>query len=83
MTRTLASLAACAAVAVPLAAHAATSDTDYCNALSARYREYVGANRASGDVPEAIAGCATNPTSSIPVLERALKDHKVDLPKRD
>ncbi len=72
-----------ASIVLSFAAYAQMSDTDYCNALSATYRKVVGSssNTAAG-VPEAMAGCATNPQASIPTLEKALTDQKVDLPKR-
>jgi hypothetical protein len=59
------------------------SDTEYCNALSKLYRETV-ASTATPDVtvPEAMSKCASSPASSIPVLEKALTDNKVTLPKR-
>lgn len=72
-----------ASIVLPGVAHAEMSDTDYCNTLSTVYRNVVGSNRASGDVPEAIAGCATNPAASIPTIEKALKDNKVTLPSRN
>ncbi len=81
--RKLVSIVLGSAILLPAAAHAEMSDTDYCNLLSSIYREYVGANRASGAVPEAIAGCATNPAGSIPVLEQALRDNQIDLPRRN
>ena len=59
------------------------SDADYCNKLSSTYRTIVGSNAAAaGNVPEAMAGCASNPAGSIPTLEKALLENKVDLPKR-
>ena len=81
--RTLAAMSFCTAMVLPFAASAAMSDTDYCNALSKTYRETV-ASSATPDVsaPEAMSKCGTSPASSIPVLEKILKDNKVTLPKR-
>lgn len=81
--RALAAMIICASVALPLTAFAQSSDTEYCNALSKLYREVVP-QTATPDVtvPEAMSKCATSPASSIPVLEKALTDNKVTLPKR-
>ena len=73
----------CAAMVLPFAAFAQMSDTDYCNALAAKYRQTIGgSNQTYSGVPEAIAACGSNPKGSIPTLENVLKDNKVDLPKR-
>jgi hypothetical protein len=81
--RGLLALVVGASIAVPCTAFAQMSDTDYCNALSKTYREVV-ASTATPDVtvPEAMSKCSTSPASSIPVLEKALRDNKVTLPKR-
>ncbi len=81
--RGLAAIVVCASIAVPYTAFAQMSDTDYCNALSKAYREVVSST-ATPDVtvPEAMSKCATSPATSIPVLEKALKDNKATLPKR-
>ena len=72
-----------ASFALPFAAHAQMSDTQYCNALAAKYRSTIGNSTQSyAGVPEAIAACPTNPAGSIPTLEKVLKDNKVDLPSR-
>jgi hypothetical protein len=72
-----------ASIVLPFVASAQMSDADYCNKLSSTYRSVVGSNAAAaGNVPEAMAGCASNPAGSIPTLEKALLDNKVDLPKR-
>jgi len=74
---------ACVVIALPFAAHAEMTDTDYCNALAAKYRQTIGSSTQSyAGVPEAIAACPSNPKGSIPTLEKVLKDNKVDLPKR-
>ena len=62
---------------------AQTSDAQYCAQLIQMYREYVGANRASGDVPMAIAKCNEGDTATgIPILEKALRDARITLPPR-
>ncbi|MBS0520538.1 MAG: hypothetical protein JSR90_17715 [Proteobacteria bacterium] len=81
--RKLVSIALGAAILVPAVAQAQMSDGEYCSRLSYLYRTYVGANRASGNVPEALAMCDTNPAAAIPVLERALTDAQIDLPRRN
>ncbi len=81
--KTLTAMAFCAAIALPMAAYAEMSDTEYCNALSATYRSQVPSTATPNDtVPVAMSQCASNPKSSIPTLEKALKDNKVSLPKR-
>ncbi|MBN9485870.1 MAG: hypothetical protein J0H44_01535 [Alphaproteobacteria bacterium] len=67
---------------MPVAAFA--DDASYCYQLGQTYRRVVGSNSfTGGPVPEAIEGCKTDPKSSIPILEKALRDNKVTLPKRD
>lgn len=75
--------------AMPAIAWAQSADTNYCNALSATYLKYVnnpgtgrGNQPASATVSEAQGQCAANPAAGIPVLERALKDARVNLPPR-
>ena len=59
------------------------TDAQYCARLIQMYREYVGVNRASGDVPMAIAKCNEGDTATgIPILEKALKDAQITLPPR-
>ena len=68
----------------PLSAQAQSNDAKYCAAMIDLYRTYVGANRASGPVPEAIAACNSgNTAAGIPVLEQALKDAQITLPPRN
>ena len=81
--KSLAARIVCASVALPVTAFAQMSDTDYCNALSKLYRETVSSSATpDATIPEAMSKCATSPAGSIPVLEKALKDNKVTLPKR-
>jgi hypothetical protein len=64
----------------PLAALA--YDASYCAALSKLYRE-VNKGTASGATAEAMNQCSQgNTAAGIPVLEKALPDAKVSLPKR-
>jgi len=81
--RIMGALVICASITLPYAALAQMSDTQYCNALAAKYRSTIGSsNQEYAGVPEAIAACPTNPAGSIPTLEKVLKDNKVDLPSR-
>ena len=76
---------------LPLGAAAQTSDAAYCKALTQKYQAYV-ANISVGRSPTpgpvdgevAISDCKTgNTAAGIPVLERKLRDAKVDLPPRN
>jgi hypothetical protein len=81
--RTTTAIVISAAIALPFAASAQMSDVDYCNKLSSTYRSVV-ASTATPDVtvPEAMSKCSSSPSTSIPILEKALKDNKVTLPSR-
>jgi hypothetical protein len=79
------------AAMLPFGAAAQMSDTDYCKALTQKYEAYV-ANMSVGRSPTpstvdgnvAVAECKSgNTTAGIPVLERKLRDAKVDLPSRN
>ncbi len=75
-------------LALPLAAQAQSGDAAYCKALTDKYRTYVTPpGRGSGAhgnaaVETAIAQCTSDPQRSIPAIEGALKDAKIDLPPR-
>jgi hypothetical protein len=77
-------------VTLPLAASAQSADTKYCQALGAKYENYVhsmtdqqrGAQPPTANVGNAVSKCGSAPGDAIPVLEKALKDAKVDLPPR-
>lgn len=70
-------------ITLPFATFAQSSDVDYCNKLSATYRSGNMANSTpQAQIPEAMSKCATSPATSIPVLEKALKDNKMTLPSR-
>jgi hypothetical protein len=59
------------------------NDLAYCRELSALYRKTSTNVPAQGPEPEALAQCAAGtPPYGIPVLEKSLKDSKVQLPKR-
>jgi hypothetical protein len=76
------------ALAFPAASFAQSSDANYCNALVAKYQQYLdqGTNRGqqprSVDAQAAVEKCKTGDTSGIPTIEKALKDAKFDLPSR-
>jgi hypothetical protein len=84
------SVALAFAIVVPAAAFAQSSDANYCAALTQSYQRYVGQNEAKhraqnpdATVNNAIAQCGSgNAASAIPVLEKALRDAKVELPPR-
>jgi hypothetical protein len=85
------------ALAVPAAAQAqstsSAADLRYCAALSDKYARYVGisefstrrgAGRGTAEDHLAVARCQEgDAASAIPVLERKLRDAKVDLPARE
>jgi hypothetical protein len=75
-------------VSLPLSASAQTSDADYCKALVAKYETYVvrinGRSPSPGTVDGSLAAeqCKAGNAAGIPVLERKLRDARVDLPAR-
>jgi hypothetical protein len=75
-------------LAFPAASFAQSSDAAYCNALVAKYEQYLGQDSKSGQEPQNVAAktgvekCRTGDTSGIPAIEKALKDAKFDLPPR-
>jgi hypothetical protein len=76
------------AVTLPLVVLAQTGDSKYCAALSDKYATYAQSsggkshNTPPADVAAAMTKCQTDASSAIPVLEKALKEAKVDLPPR-
>jgi hypothetical protein len=72
----------------PLAAFAQSADATYCSALTAKYQSYLNDTGKRGQdtppvaVSTAMSKCQSDPASSIPVLEGALKDAKLSLPPR-
>ncbi len=83
--KTLTAMVVCASIAMPLFAHAqSASDVAYCNKLSQTYRATAQLNSTpDATVPTAMSKCATAPGEAIPIIEKALTDGKVTLPKRD
>ena len=83
--KALTAIVVVATVAMPLFAYAQSpADVAYCNKLSQTYRSSAQLNSTPvATVPEAMSKCATAPGDAIPVLEKALTDAKVTLPKRD
>jgi hypothetical protein len=79
-----------ATILMPLAAPAQMSDAAYCKALTQRYEVYIsnmsigrspGTGTVDGNV--AIEQCkAGNTAAGIPVLEKKLRDARIDLPLR-
>lgn len=56
---------------------------NYCKALTTSYRTAVGSGASPMQGLEAATvECSTNPVGSIPVLERGLKEMKIELPSR-
>jgi hypothetical protein len=88
MPRTLALLMTGVSIALALAAHAQSSDVDYCKALLVKYDSFIV--KASGHSPRrgdtaaevAAAQCRAGDPSGIPELERALQNAKIELPPR-
>ena len=84
MTPTTKALVAFFAIGVPFTAVAQSADAKYCQALADVYRKTVAHDTTpNAAVPTAIAQCQAGDTSGIPVIEKALKDAKVDLPPRN
>ena len=78
------------AVLIPVGASAQMGDADYCKALTQKYEVYIS-NISVGRSPvtraidgsNAIEKCKSgNTAAGIPVLEKKLRDAKVDLPPR-
>jgi len=82
-------LATASSLALAFPAFAQSSDSTYCAALSHQYTKLVADPNAGkvhvatpADVAAAQSKCGSDPASAIPVLEKALTDHKVALPPR-
>lgn len=81
-----------AALALPCAAlgqQPRAADVAYCQTMADLYQRYVIGTSGSGSfgtpdltVQEAAITCGQTPASSIPILEQALKDNRIDLPAR-
>ena len=83
------SLAALALPCAVIAQQPPQADVAYCQAMADLYQRYVIGTSGSGSfgtpdltVKEAMVTCGATPASSIPILEQALKDNKIDLPQR-
>ena len=76
------------ALAFPAAAFAQSGDVAYCNAVVAKYDQYLNQDSKRGEQPsnlaakQAVEKCRKGDTSGIPAIEKALKDAKFDLPAR-
>jgi hypothetical protein len=81
-----------AVLALPVAAVAQSpspADVAYCQAMADLIQRYVIGTSGSGsfgtvdlNIKEAMVTCGSTPTASIPILEQALHDNKIDLPPR-
>ena len=73
---------------LPIGAFAQSSDAAYCKALVAKYEQYLDMDSKRGqqplslDVRSAVEKCKAGDSAGIPVIEKALKDAKFDLPPR-
>jgi hypothetical protein len=77
------------AVMLPASPRAQADDVAYCGALIKKYQQYVitigghSPNFGGTDGSVAVEQCRQgNTAAGIPVLERKLRDAKVELPKR-
>ena len=73
---------------LPLSAFAQSTDAAYCNALVAKYQQYLDQSSKRGQQPQsidaqaAVEKCKAGDTSGIPEIEKALKNAKFSLPTR-
>lgn len=74
---------------LPMAAAAATDDATYCKALAAKYDDLVanrggarGATQTGIETSVALDQCKDGNPAGIPVLEKKLRDLKIELPPR-
>jgi hypothetical protein len=73
---------------LPTLAAAQSNDAAYCAALAEKFDSYLdtagdkGGRATPTDVAIAAGKCKTDPTGSIPVLEKALKAARLNLPPR-
>ncbi len=84
--KTLGAAAACAVAAwTTLSFAQSPAQVSYCQSLTKSYRQAISDGKSPADssgIGQAIADCQTNPNNSIQPLEKALKEMKVELPKR-
>lgn len=88
MTTTLKGLLVVAAISLPGAASAQSSDADYCRLLVAKYDRYLDIRLRHGRMPaslegrEAVERCRAGDVAGIPGIEKALLDAQYSLPSR-
>jgi hypothetical protein len=77
------------ALSLPFAAAAQSNDTKYCSDLSTKYERYLGQSLDRSPQPQsldakiAVGKCGAGETAAtIPVLEKALRNGKIELPPR-
>jgi hypothetical protein len=76
------------ALATTQPSFAQSNDAKYCAELVEKYEQYVsegaekGASQSPLEVEIAKGKCRSNPASSIPVMEKALKNARISLPPR-
>ena len=77
------------ALSLPAVAFAQSSDTKYCSDLSDKYGRYLNMSSKKGEQPQSLEAKASvgkcgagDAAASIPALEKALKDAKLELPPR-
>jgi hypothetical protein len=76
------------ALATTQPSFAQSDDAKYCAELVEKYEQYVsegaekGASQSPLEVEIAKGKCRSNPASSIPVMEKALKNARISLPPR-
>jgi len=76
------------ALATTQPSFAQSDDAKYCAELVEKYEQYVsegaekGAAQSPLEVEIAKGKCRSNPASSIPVMEKALKNARISLPPR-
>jgi hypothetical protein len=81
-------LAYIAALALPFAASAHADDAAYCRALVEKYQAFLiktgghSPNPGIADGSVAVEQCRAGNPAGIPVLERKLRDARIDLPTR-
>ncbi len=88
MKTRIASLVAGLSLAMALPLFAQSADAKYCADLKDKLEQYVSDGNEKGsvatslDVEIAKGKCRSDPASAIPVFEKALKNHRIDLPPR-
>ena len=75
-------LTVCTSLVLPFAVSAQSADVAYCKKLSSVYRAYNEGNDPPTAIAVALSKCNTGAAASIPVLEKALTDDGIKLPKK-